>query len=646
MVKYLAVSVDRLLISPLRREDAEKAATAPETLGFDVRRDFYIDEDFCGIAVAVEIRNCSFDSDDRDDRHYSMSVTLVDHTNRRIVATRYVDLIITPDQPSGQAYVVFAATDVEFLAETTYRVCVRDEIEGLKADEVTLHSFGMEENGHPTEWYEADSGCVVREGYREIMRTLNAGNDLLKLRFYVSCRMDDGMPWVLPEMEVRIHFPDGSVKVQFDEPDCINFSSSLYKVEAFFGDKDTHGKACYAELLCMDFPIAGFAFSLGGPETSGAWSGHYLRPLDEYTQEAAQARLDDAGLIAVKDDTWDAELEEALNRFITVDSDSDSASDEKPDSGNAAAPESDGGTDQGGNDGAPVAEAEKEGGSSLVSLDSLVGLRAVKEKLAVYESVVRFNRMRADSGLPVSPMPLHAMFLGSPGTGKTTVAKAIGMMLRRAGVLSKGHVVVRERATLLGRYYNTESENTLAAIEEARGGILLIDEAYQLCQADDPRDPGRFVIETLLTVLADETRRDWMLILAGYPDEMKRMFDMNPGFRSRIPDSNIYTFDDFSEPELMEIALRYLERQHYTLTPEAESRLSGRLGHDYAARERNFGNARHVINMIQTEILPAMAVRVTAAGITGASALTEIHAADIPQPVALRTDPRPRIGFA
>lgn len=189
------------------------------------------------------------------------------------------------------------------------------------------------------------------------------------------------------------------------------------------------------------------------------------------------------------------------------------------------------------------------------------------------------------------------MFLGSPGTGKSTVAKMMGVMLHRAGVQSKGHVVVRERATLLEQNYNSEAEKTMEAIEAAQGGILFIDEAYQLCQPNDPRDPGKFVIETLLTALADDSNHDWMLVLAGYSDQMKRMFDMNPGFKSRIPDSNIYVFDDFTESELMEIAEKYLERNNYTLSDE--------------------------------------------------TALTEIQAADIPSPVPSLSlaSTRPRIGF-
>lgn len=289
-------------------------------------------------------------------------------------------------------------------------------------------------------------------------------------------------------------------------------------------------------------------------------------------------------------------------------------------------------------------EAEKE--LRLVSLDHLTGLASVKTKLTVYEKLVRFNKMRADNGFPVAAAPLHAMFLGSPGTGKTTVAKMMGVMLRRAGVLSRGHVVVRERSMLLGPNYSMEETNTLKAIEEAQGGILLIDEAYQLYQPNDPRDPGRFVIETLLTALADESKRDWMLILAGYPDEMRRMFEMNPGLKSRIPDTNIYDFEDFTKTELMEIAERYFRRQEYVLSADARETLACRLASDYANRDKSFGNARHVINLIQTEIIPAMAVRVVSSGWAEPEELTEIQACDIPRPTGrmLRVE-RPRIGF-
>lgn len=283
--------------------------------------------------------------------------------------------------------------------------------------------------------------------------------------------------------------------------------------------------------------------------------------------------------------------------------------------------------------------------ADVVPLCFLTGLKNVKEKLATYEKVVRFNKMRRDNDLSSTMLPLHAMFLGSPGTGKTTVAKNIGQMLRRAGILSKGHVVERQRANLLGQNYSMEETNTLDAIKEAQGGILFIDEAYQLYQPADPRDPGRLVIETLMTALADESRRDWMLILAGYPDEMRRMFDMNPGLRSRIPDSNIYIFDDFTEGELMEIAENYLRRNNYRLSAEAQKALAHRFAVDYKQRDKQFGNARYVINIIQTEILPAMAARVVAEDSVSKETLQVIQASDIPAPSKRLNASRPCIGF-
>lgn len=285
--------------------------------------------------------------------------------------------------------------------------------------------------------------------------------------------------------------------------------------------------------------------------------------------------------------------------------------------------------------------------SIMESLKDLIGLEEVKEKLSTYEKVVRFNQMRERQGLPPSEAPLHAMFLGSPGTGKTTVAKLMGKMLHDTGILSRGHVVVKERSTLMGQNYGSEEELTLAAINEAQGGILLIDEAYQLYQPKDPRDPGKFVIETLLTSLSDGTKRDWMLILAGYPDEMEEMFKMNPGFKSRIPDSNIYLFEDFSEKELMQIAENYFKNHCFTLSTEAHSALEKRLKFDYLNRGKTFGNARHVINLIETEILKSMAIRVTSQKTLDKSSLTLIHAEDIPEPVTQKQKEaqRSRIGF-
>ena len=199
---------------------------------------------------------------------------------------------------------------------------------------------------------------------------------------------------------------------------------------------------------------------------------------------------------------------------------------------------------------------------------------------------------------------------------------------------------------LIGEFYGSPETNTMKAIEESEGGILLVDEAYQLYQSDDARDPGKHVINSLLSALSDSSRRDWMLILAGYPDRMYRMFEMNPGLKSRIPEANIYMFEDFSEDQLMDIACRYLERNGFTLNHEAYRALKTRLACDYAQRDETFGNARHVVNLIQTEILPAMAERVIRLGVEADyTLLSEIQASDIPDAINQVTIVRPKLGF-
>lgn len=360
----------------------------------------------------------------------------------------------------------------------------------------------------------------------------------------------------------------------------------------------------------------------GGKQTWAAPS--FLHPAAE-TRETPGDEPDDDGPLS--DEDFDRLLDEFIaGEQASLESDADAPDGETlPDDSRAAAP----------------ADAGDE-----VPLDELTGLESVKRKLDTYARTARFSAQRRAAGLAPLPMPLHAMFVGAPGTGKTTVARQMGRLLAREGLLSSGHVVVRERATLLGQNYASESENTLEALRQAEGGILFIDEAYQLFQPHDPRDPGRFVIETLLTALADPARRDWMLILAGYPAEMRRMFEMNPGLRSRIPESNIYEFEDFSARQLLEIAERHLARHGFTLTPEAREALGFRLAADWAQRGPDFGNARHVTNLVETLVLPAMAVRLSDVAGPSREQLMRVEAADIPLP-ALRPRPaRPRIGFA
>lgn len=672
------------------------------------RHDFAVGRDFCGIAVRVEFHNRHISNGTYKGVRRKVTCTLVDCASRCAVATRQVSVCMGKDEFVKFVYLNFPVapdgkmdsdqgipvspegkmdSDQDFPAEPeggmnpdrAYRLVVCDEAARETLGVSTVRLFSREVLGDPADWYEARSGGVRPGWEMKFYRSVDAAE---VWDYYVSfClmqKMGPMPPLVLPEVEMRLFQPDGTVSSMFREPVCHDFSGNNYWAEFLFEPDRRTGGVYYAELRSMGVPIAGFVFRTDGPEEAGEWYGEDVLPLGAYSPEEAEARFTrhfpPQDTASADDDEFDA----LLDRFIASEKER-TAEEEETDSADSTADSASGEPSQGNpwddsvpeepsqgsiredsvpgespqesirKDSAPgkPSQAEAAGNALLPSaLDRLTGLRPVKERLATYERVVRFNKMRADNGLPTSPAPLHAMFLGSPGTGKTTVARMMGVMLHRAGLLSRGHVVARERATLLGQFYSSESEKTLEAIEEARGGILFIDEAYQLFQPNDPKDPGKFVIETLLTALSDPGSRDWMLILAGYPDEMRRMLDMNPGFKSRIPESNVYIFPDFTEPELMEIAENYLARNSYTLADDARAALRGRLAEDCARRGKNFGNARHVMNLIQTEILPAMAVRVTSEGLTDASSLTEIRLPDIPRVIPLQSPRRHRIGFA
>lgn len=629
MRKKSPIYIDEVQLCAFTFSEIQIVGGLLRDLTFDKRHDFVSDIYMAGIAARIDFCNRHYNDLIPKGVRRDIDLSIIDITTRCEIASKQLKLNIRKDILAVTAYVDFPASETDFEAGHTYKLAVWDTKASSLLGEYIFHFFSQDELGHPSEWYTAQSAGLRPEYEGEIIYTSVDCPDYtdLNIRFNLKQNFGYNMPKILPEVELRLYYPCGSrVESYFIEPQCIDFNTNCYMAEFPFYTHHFGSGIYYAELLCMQYPVAGFVFSTSGSERKGEWTGKGIEPLEEYSPETARARYDNISPETEEDsETYD--FDAALDKFITDCSDSAACTESNSENAKEQADRS--------HDNTPL----------LCSLDRLTGLRSVKEKLAVYERVVRFNKMRADKGLPVSPTPLHAMFLGSPGTGKTTVAKMMGVMLHRAGLLSKGHVVIRERATLLGQNYSAESEKTLAAIEEAQGGILLIDEAYQLYQPNDSRDPGKFVIETLLTTLADESKRDWMLILAGYPTEMRQMLDMNPGFKSRIPDSNIYIFDDFTEQELMEIAQNYLSRQHYSLAPDAHAALLDRINTDHSRHERNFGNARHIINLIQTEILPAMAVRVTNQGSIDESSLTEIQAADIPLPVNHPSPTRRRVGF-
>ncbi len=268
-------------------------------------------------------------------------------------------------------------------------------------------------------------------------------------------------------------------------------------------------------------------------------------------------------------------------------------------------------------------------------LDELIGLKRIKEKIDALKEVNRFGMLRQRAGLSYKRASLHACFIGGAGTGKTTVAGLIGQIYKDMGLLSKGHVVYEERSTLIGRYYDSELRETERALRNAEGGILFIDEAYSLYVEDDPRDPGHKVIEALLTALSDEKNRDWMLVLAGYPDQMEKMLNSNQGLKSRV--SDVFHFDDMTKDELIEVADLYCRRNDFIMTAEARRSLESVIAHDYASKTKSFGNARYVNNLLEKQVVPAMASRLCGLKSLSKKQLMTIEKEDVPAKRKSRT---------
>ena len=256
-----------------------------------------------------------------------------------------------------------------------------------------------------------------------------------------------------------------------------------------------------------------------------------------------------------------------------------------------------------------AAMPKDEFAESVKELDEMVGLTTLKQNMVTLFNRSRFDQKRRDMGLPVPDKGgYHMIFTGNPGTGKTTVAKLVGRIYHSLGLLSKGGVIVTERTKLVGRYLGETERNMVAVLEQAKGNVLFIDEAYTLCDNDqrDRKDFGCRVLESLLTVLSQKNP-DMIVILAGYEKEMNQMLEMNPGMKGRFPYK--FCFEDYNADELFKIATMILERAEYRLTPEAESRLIDTIQETVNHKDAFFHNARWVEQYILDGVVSAMSDR-------------------------------------
>ena len=268
---------------------------------------------------------------------------------------------------------------------------------------------------------------------------------------------------------------------------------------------------------------------------------------------------------------------------------------------------------------------------AIERLESLVGLENIKQSIMAHASLVNLNRRRMELGLFNHMPPMHMVFTGNPGTGKTTVAELIGEIYYGMGVLSSGHLVEVDRSKLVGQFLGDTEKNTLNAIKSAAGGVLFIDEAYNLFTNDpDRRDFGHRVIETLLTYLSME-QTNMIVVLAGYTVEMEHLLQSNPGLKSRF--SYLFHFNDYTPEQLMKIGGFVMKKEQYKITPEAEKKLTQYVINAYNNKDEHFGNGRFITRLLTTKIIPSVSDRLykmPAESVT-AQDLVTITEADIPE---------------
>lgn len=289
--------------------------------------------------------------------------------------------------------------------------------------------------------------------------------------------------------------------------------------------------------------------------------------------------------------------------------------------------------------------AEKEGEESLeevmAELDGLIGLGDIKQEVRTLVNYLKVQQERERRGLARSPIGLHAVFMGPPGTGKTTVARLLGRIYRAMGFLQRGHLVETDRAGLVGAYVGHTSKKTAEIVEEAMDGVLFIDEAYALKpEGEAGRDFGQEAIDILLKRMEDHRER-FVVIVAGYPDEMERFIDSNPGLRSRF--NRYFTFDHYAPEDLLAIFRIFCDKAQYRLTDPAADRLRAIFAALHGERDRAFGNGRLARNLFEEATLRQanrLAERVNpddeammaleAADIAGGEDLPEITSAPLP----------------
>ena len=234
----------------------------------------------------------------------------------------------------------------------------------------------------------------------------------------------------------------------------------------------------------------------------------------------------------------------------------------------------------------------------LAELDQLIGMKSVKTEVRKMAEFCQIARERENAGMKNAQLSYHCVFVGNPGTGKTTVARIMAKVFKALGILEKGHLVETDRSGLVAKYVGQTAAKTNEIIDSALGGVLFIDEAYTLV-AGGEKDYGQEAIATLLKRMEDDRDR-LIVIVAGYPGEMKKFIDANPGLSSRF--TRYINFPDYTTSELADMFRMYAKKSHYTLSPEMDKYLNAAMAYLTKNRDRNFGNGRFVRNLFEKAV--------------------------------------------
>ncbi|MDO4533064.1 MAG: AAA family ATPase [Coriobacteriia bacterium] len=252
---------------------------------------------------------------------------------------------------------------------------------------------------------------------------------------------------------------------------------------------------------------------------------------------------------------------------------------------------------------APDQQTEEERAEELeellAELDSLIGLGAVKRQVNTMVNLIKVQQMREEMGLKPADIAKHMVFLGNPGTGKTTIARMLANIYRCLGVLRTGQLVEVDRSGLVRGYIGQTATQTAEVIAKAMGGVLFIDEAYSLTVDKGQGDFGQEAVDTLLKAMEDN-RDDLVVIVAGYTELMEEFLDSNPGLRSRF--GTRIMFEDYTADELVGILLMNLKKQEYRLSAEAEVKAREMIAARVENKPENFANARDVRNFMEKAI--------------------------------------------